>query len=98
MEHERAGRSSSELRREIESNPIESTGFAFLIAPAPKISNSTASVGLAKTRPVTSVDRAVRSSSGRSRGDCRKSGTRRIAASDRMNRGHPEFDGPGHER
>jgi hypothetical protein len=48
-----------------------------------------------RTRPLTGVGRAVRSRSGRSHRDCRKSGMRRIAATGRIGMGHAGFDGRG---
>jgi hypothetical protein len=53
-------------------------------------------VANAEMLSVTATRRLVRSRAGRSRGDCRKSGMWRVAASDKMNTGHAEFGGPGH--
>jgi hypothetical protein len=55
-------------------------------------------VANAEMLSVTATRRLVRSRAGSSRGDCRKSGMWRIAASDKMNTGHAEFGGPGHLR
>jgi hypothetical protein len=55
-------------------------------------------VANAEMLSVMATRRLVRGRAGRSRSDCRKSGMWRIAASDKIDRGHAEFGGPGQNR
>jgi len=52
-------------------------------------------VANAEMLSITATRRLVGRRAGRSCGDCRKSGMRRIATGDKIDRVHAEFDGPG---